>query len=182
MFIRFFAETGATGVGPIALEYMRSLIRIAPVRLITVTGELAPAWRIFERSLATPMTGPMLANVVCTDPEHWCRRFKLRMPDKDPLEELLSGRDRESAAGVTTTRSEVASGTVELYTDGVTNVLIATSIYRTDDQRTTCNRYEVVVTPKRDIADVLRTETRLPFVMPTPITDHLAMRAALRAT
>ncbi len=170
-YIRFFAEThDGSSASRSALEYLHSVIRIAPVRLVSVTGELARPWRVFTRLLTTPMDGPLIANVVATSPEHWCRQLKIPMPDKDPLAAALAtGKIAPVVA------AEVARGSVELYTEGVRNILITESIPATADQMTTAMRYEAVITSSRSVQVGWPRDGVVPVHLMSPIS-HAALR------
>src|SRR4051812_3004478 len=90
-YIRFFAQTDGGATSSAALEYLRSIVRIAPVRLVSLTGPLTPAWNVYERLLTTqidesaapasahyarPMPN-LIASIVCADPHHWIRKLKI---------------------------------------------------------------------------------------------------------
>lgn len=167
-YVRFFAETAGSRLSSIALEYMRSLIRIAPVRLVTVTGSLEGHWAMYERLLTTDMTRDMLANVVCTSPEHWYRRLSIPMPKTNPLAQVLATGSEPPAQDL-----EKAQGAMELYTAGVRNVLIAVDPPRSNDQLLAAIKYEVKITP--DLARVAGKGLH-PIMVPVPVTSHAAFR------
>ncbi len=134
--IRYLAATDPSPIGTLALAYLKGLLRIAPVRLGSMTGGLVGQWEAFGQLLVTPMDGE-LVNVVCCDPGRWTWVQNVPMPKR-----LRSGETVMSA--------EVASGQQELYTDGLRNVLLTNErapSRLTNDQLITALRYEQVVVP-----------------------------------
>lgn len=133
MYIRFWATTDeSSSVSPIAIEYLRSLIRIASVRVID-PGRMGPAaidgpWARYGQLFHAPMAGTMI-NVVCTEPSRWTWVQRIQAPKtNDPNAEL-----------------EEISGRAELYTAGVRNVLIVTKQPTNEAQIRTANLYESVI-------------------------------------
>lgn len=175
VYLRFFADTSGSRTGQVALEYARSLVRMAPVRLVSVSGALEGGWRALDRLLVTPMAGQMIANVVCTEPELWVRRLKVPMPKHDPLAATLATGELPGVEpGV-----EVAERVMELYTEGVRNVLIAVAPAKNKDQAATAARYEMVIAPTTRTTIV--ADPRVTAVhVPVPVIDHAALRALVR--
>src|SRR6185369_14286380 len=81
-YIRLFAATDESSLGLTALEYTRSLMRIAPVRLITTTGQLLGRWAALQSLLNSPMAGSWV-NVVACDPARWTWVQTIPMPNRD---------------------------------------------------------------------------------------------------
>lgn len=138
MYFRFFAQTDESAAGQLARAYLRSLLRVAPVRLVSVTGGApsagwAPMWGLTSTPMdETPTHGHRWINVVATSPEHWTRRHTVQMP----------------ASLVGAGPAEKASRVVELYTEGVRNVLILVNGTAVD--RAIADRYEVQIVPPTD--------------------------------
>lgn len=173
MFVRYFATTDTSAPGALALGYLRSIIRIAPVRLVTVSSFLEGQWAGLQGLLSTPMIGPM-TNVVCADPFHWVRTLNVPMPEKDGMRAALAS----GTVGEGRTKSERA--TFELYTHGVRNVLLATALPRNDLEIDTALRYEVVVVPTRELLTQWEARVgRQPALVRVPVMDHAVLRAAV---
>jgi len=175
-FIRYLAATDLSPIGLIALEYLRGLLRIGPVRLASMTGGLQDAaWQPYAQLLATPMDGDFV-NVVCCDPSRWTWLQKVQMP-------------KRTLDGKLVLPGEVASGWQELYTEGVHNVLIAGEKYPHKlslEQATTARRCQALVVPEYamqvswnspQVARRRRLEDTT--VIPVPVTDIAALRAAV---
>ena len=169
-YIRLFADTDGGSTSSLAIDYLRSLIRVAPVRLISVSGPLHPSWGVFQRLLETNMTGEMVANVVCTDPSKWIRRLKVPMPKENPLHgALASGEIAELAED-----TEVAEQVIELYTEGVRNVLLGSVLPRAVPEREAAAKYQVVITPNQTLRSGFGLHTG--FTIKTPVVDHVAFK------
>jgi hypothetical protein len=169
-FIRYLAATDDYPTGALALEYLKGLLRIAPVRVGSMTGGLFGKWEAYSQLLTTPMAGDFV-NVVCCDPSRWTWEQKVPMPKRLTSGELvLSG--------------EVATGWQELYTEGVHNALLTDERFEhklTAHQKATALRYEQIVVPD-DLAYSLWASARHcagrsdPNMIPVPVHG-----AALRA-
>jgi hypothetical protein len=160
-YIRFFADTAGV-VGGAALCYLRSIVRIAPVRLVSMSAHFDVGWDSVIGLLTTPMTGEMIANVVCTEPDHWSNRLSLPMP-----------KTKSSPAGI-------AERDVELYTNGTRNVLIATGIPRSKGQCEAAAKYERIAVPTFELADKMFGATgKQPVVVAYPVVDHAALRVMI---
>jgi hypothetical protein len=167
MFLRLFVSADESPAGLLALAYLPSLLRIAPVRLIDprrlIIGVLDGPWAKYSTLLGTPMTGPMI-NVVCTPPDRWTWVQKVTATKKDdPASE-----------------KETVSGRCELYTAGVRNVLITSQTHVSrmvdawSEQANAAAKYEAIVVPVATAAFAAPT-----YVIPTPVTDHAALRRTI---
>lgn len=181
--LRFMATTAESPAGRAALAYLRAVIRIAPVRLVNLSGALDARWEPMENLIFTPMDTPMLASIVCTDPERWAYRLSIPMPKKDPFAAALARGSADGKAIVVPTvdlQAEKAERLVELYTAGTRNVLIATSVPPSKVHCTAAARYEAVIVPSEDLADKFEGAIgRRPLVIPYPVVEHGALRAAI---
>lgn len=168
MYIRYWATTTASSqVSSIALAYLRSLIRIAPVRVID-PARMGPAvvegeWARYANLFDTPMVGSMI-NVVCTQPSRWTWMQKISAPKTDDpackeFEEIY--------------------GRAELYTEGVRNVLIVATRPATPDQVEAANRYESVICSEPSLQrDWVYTANGSGIVHVDP-TNHRLIRIAV---
>jgi hypothetical protein len=94
-FIRYFAQTDDGPLGKLALEYLRSMLRVAPVRLVSISGGLSGAWHRFENLLMTPMAGDYV-NAVCVYPEKWVWTTSVPMTDRPSFpggDDVLEGHE-----------------------------------------------------------------------------------------
>lgn len=159
IYVRYFATTDDSPTGVIALEYLRSIMKFAPVRVLSVSGGLSGQWEAYAQLLATPLTYPFV-NVVCCDPARWCWTQQVAMPRKDRT-------------------LETTEGTFELYTDGIRNVLVATALPAEGCQQHTAARYEAIVVPAERLA--IAWPVRVPIVIPVPVSDdgHAILRFTL---
>lgn len=160
MFIRYLADTSALPPAGQALEYLQSLLRIAPVRLCSMSAGLSGKWVHYSALLATPMVGPFV-NVVCCDPARWKWEQQLAVPQRNG-------------------KPETIRGTVELYTANVRNVLIVCHLPQDQEQIATARRYEQLIVP----SEMFRMGWEYngapsAIVIPTPVTDLDAFRAAV---
>lgn len=167
MFIRYWADTTGSQLSYYALEYMRSFMRVAPVRVISVTGVLAGRWQAYGALLATPMVGP-LYNAVCCDPSRWTWMERVPASSK-PVDHLEIGDGKELGVPAV---SETITGQVELHTtSAIRNVLFAVAPPRSAQQLATAKKYDVVVVPTSDHGDGWRKNGV------TPITLAVALGA-----
>lgn len=166
MFIRYWADTTGSQLSYYALEYMRSFMRVAPVRLISVTGILAGRWQAYSALLATPMAGP-LYNVVCCDPSRWT--WQERVPASSrPV--VPVGDDEELTVPAVT---ETITGQIELHTtSAVRNVLFAVAPPRSAQQLATAKKYSAIVVPTEDAAKGWRTNGVAHLVSVIRPIDH----------
>lgn len=173
MFIRFFADTTGSQLSYYALEYMRSFMRVAPVRLVSVTGILAGRWQAYGQLLATPMAG-QLVSAVCCDPSRWTWIQKVDAAAR-PVNHLEIAADSEITIPEPT---ETISGRIELYTANVHNVLFAITPPRSTAHLSTGIKYEAIVVPDEKQASAWRKHARTePTILTAPVADHKAMRA-----
>jgi|SRR6185295_3207092 len=178
--IRYYAATDATPVGRAALDYLKGLLRIAPVRVLSVTGGLQGPWERFGTVLSTPI-GPTFINVVCCDPARWTWIQKIDMPN------VVDGK---------VVSTEHAEQRIELYTRGVRNVLLIASTEARVEQAASALRYDAVVAIDHLVAAKIGATLQLarvayamthaaaktPIVIRVPITDasgHEALRQAV---
>jgi hypothetical protein len=172
MYIRLWAPTDLSGASETALSYARALLRLAPVRLISLTGMLDTRdWRTMTSLLMTPMAGDMI-NVVCSSPAYWIKHITVAMPERDTMRESLTVGEEVP----TKVEREVMER--EIWTSlAARNVLIATSLPNTKRQAEAANRYEALIVPAPDLAlswssrcASLGTQTKyLPTIVPVPI-------------
>jgi len=171
-YIRYLAATDDSFVGRLALEYLMGILRIAPVRLGSMTGGLSGRWESYAQLLTSSMDGDF-TNVVCCDPSRWSWVQNVPMLKRLP-------------SGALVLPGEVASGRQELYTEGVRNVLLTNEQYRTQlgkEQMATGLRYEEIVTSS-DAAHAAWRIARLhrsspPHLIVVPVTDLPALRSVL---
>lgn len=175
MFIRYFATMDESPTGTAALAYLRSLVRIAPVRLVDPRGpmfgqELPRAWRAFAGCLMTPMDGPFI-NVVCTEPQHWAWTRVIDAPKKN-----------EPGAEI-----EKITGSFELYTaSAIRNVMIIPDpswLPRGGLWLETTDKYERLVIGwhnddrQPDCLDAMRGPRV--WSVPYPVTNHAMLHDAI---
>lgn len=179
--LRYIATTADSLAGRAALGYLRAIVRIAPVRLVNLSGGLDVHWEPMGNLLVTPMDTPMIANIVCTDPERWAYRLSIPMPKQDPFADARRGaRDNAPLQASTTERAARAERLVELHTANTRNVLIATSVPPSKVHCAAAARYEAVIVPWPDLADKFEGAIgRRPLVIPYPVVEHGALRAAI---
>jgi len=161
MFIRYMADTSDTDASLKALEYLHSLLRIAPVRVVSMTAPaMGKIWVHYASLLITPMMGEF-ANVVCCSPARWSFEQAVPMPARNGT-------------------VPIAKHTVELYTRGVRNVLIATKHPQSQDQITAAAKYEAMVVDSEELRMGWEMNGRPgALVIPIPVMDHDAVRAAV---
>jgi hypothetical protein len=174
-FIRYFAVTNDGPIGRAALAYLPSLLRIAPVRVISKSGQLEGAWRRFEALLLTPMSGTCVS-CVCTHPSSWVWEQSIPMPSANV------GVQSAATAVSTPQTGGIARGVVEIYTPKVRNVLFMVESPTTDAQRQTAAKYEAVICAYAYQSGKMQTGTlagAFTAFVPLPVTDHAAVRAAV---
>jgi len=139
-FIRYLATTDSSPIGMVALGYLSGLLRIAPVRVGSMTGgSMSGRWEHYSQLLATPMTEDYV-NVVCCAPERWVWEQRVTMPRRRP-------------DGTMDPAGEVTSGRQELYTEGKRNILIADHFPPESHLVIAALRYEALVVPDRVSCD-----------------------------
>lgn len=172
--IRYIASTDESPTGMVALGYLKALLQIGRVRLITYSGGLHGKWEPFAPLLMTPMPGHNFANVVCCDPSLWTRTHRVAMP-------VRGTRDLEEA----TARQE-------LYTAGVRNVLLTRERHDalTTVQQAAARRYDHIVVdteetlrtwwtpdPAGDLFPILPGQD--PALVPIPVRDVRELRGII---
>lgn len=162
-FIRYLAATDSSPMGMLALGYLSGLLRIAPVRVGSMTGGMSGRWEHYAQLLATPM-GEDFVNVVCCAPERWVWDQRVTMPKRAPD-------STPDPAG------EVTSARQELYTAGRRNILIA-CFPVTDGRAPAALRYEAMVVPNAASRAFWQFHPELSLI-PLPITDHEALRSVV---
>jgi hypothetical protein len=169
-FIRYLAATDSSPIGMLALGYLSGLLRIAPVRVGSMTGGMTGRWEHYAQLLATPMDGDFV-NVVCCAPERWTWEQRVVMPTRRP-------------DGTVDPAGEVTSARQELYTESKRNVLIVGSHPVSGAQLTAALRYEEIVTGSRRDFESWNGERDprcmlSPHIISLPITDHEALRSVV---
>lgn len=157
MYIRFFADTTNSPLGVTALEYARSLMRVAPLRVVSVTGLFSGPWTAYEKLMATPMVGGLI-NAVCCDPARWTWIQKVPMPEADISSEDMKALAATGAAPAALSKkpAEVLSERVGFYTIGVRNILFAAAVPRAQAEIVEAAKYECIVTPNTTLRERLR--------------------------
>lgn len=175
-YLRVFAVTAGGESSRLALEYTKSLLRIAPVRLIPADG--AGVWTGYESLTVTSAVGHYI-NVVIATPHAWVRTMKMHLPPKkDPFvgEALASSWEISPALGrvssVPLAQPEVYIERAELWTVGVRNVLIALAFAKDQFQLESARKYDAVIVPAEVNAAPWRRSGVQPFVIGAPVVDH----------
>ena len=183
-FLRFFADTSDSAIGHAAFSWCKSLCRVAPVRVVSLSGGFAGTWQSFQELMLTPMVGNYV-NCVCAHPRHWAYTQSVPAPDR-----AFGGLEHHVVDGKKA--DEVLTGNVEIYTTGVRNVLMymaAMSI--SQPQFATAMKYEAIVCASVDDAmwwgekglwwgKILVEGGRQPEIyFSRPGLDHNAVRAAV---
>lgn len=167
--IRYFAVTDESEIGALAFEYLRGLLRCAPVRVISLSmGCHGHRWEAAESLLITPLA-PVYVNVVCAQPSQWVTTVRVSMPNLDAHGRVVS--------------TEPAQRQAELYTQGVRNVLLVGTPPPAGDllegALATALRYQAFVVPSRELADLWRPLDCHPVVLPVPVLDVATLRAVI---
>lgn len=162
-FIRYLAATDSSPIGMLALGYLSGLLRIAPVRVGSMTGGMTGRWEHYAQLLATPMDGEFV-NVVCCAPERWTWEQRVAMPKRWP-------------DGTVDPSGEATSARQELYTAGVRNLIFVGTHPVTGAQLSAALRYEeIVVGSQRDFmfwnAERAFRSLSSPHIIPIPIVHH----------
>lgn len=177
-FIRYFATTNDSPIGRVAQSYLVSLLRIAPVRVVSKSGQLEGSWQRFIELILTPMQGSCVS-CVCTPPAAWISEMSVPMP--------AANVGPQGAAESTPAAREIARGTHELYTPPnrtvLRNVLFIAEAPTTDAQQKTAARYEAAIVNSLNIG--LEISRRWPerrfdgSVVSTPVVHHHVIREAV---
>ncbi len=171
-FIRYLAATDSSPIGMLALGYLSGLLRIAPVRVGSMTGGMSGRWEHYAQLLATPM-GEDFVNVVCCARGRWTWMQGVTMMERKPDGTMGPG--------------EKVSRRIELHTADVHNVLLTNEFPTDSDQVATALRYDAVVVPNAEAhvhwshmrAGMRRGST---VMVAVPVTDFAALRAAVMPT
>lgn len=162
VFIRYFATTDDSPTGRMALEYLKSMLRIAPVRVVSLTGLPLGDWTYYGQALHTPTpVGPRCISVVCSHPARWAftRRVTIPATERSPAEDL--------------------EHTVDFYTPGLHNVLVVPEVPG-ETQAATAAKYQARIVPTealvRELPSYLLPRTTLIAV---PVTDHDRLRQVI---
>lgn len=139
-YIRYFATTDGSAIGALALELAKSMQKIAPVRVVSMSGVLVDEWMKHAHMTATPMVGSYV-NVVACDPSRWVMDLKIPMPERDTWQSATSG--VKAGAG----KVEFARERRSLYTAGVRNVLYAVAAPRSRSELDAALAFECVIAP-----------------------------------
>lgn len=160
-FIRYLAATDSSPIGMLALGYLSGLLRIAPVRVGSMTGGLSGRWEHYAQLLATPMDGDFV-NVVCCAPERWTWDQRVTMPRRRP-------------DGTVDPAGEVTTARQELYTVGKRNVLLTEWMPHNALQLAAAIRYEEIVVTSplaMDYWTAARANGTPPRLIPLPVVHH----------
>jgi hypothetical protein len=179
-FIRYYAATNDTATGRVALEYLKSLVRVAPVRVLSTTGGLSGAWAGFHAVLATPVSYP-LVNVVCSTPNRWTwtqRVDAMRTQRVDAMPQSV-GASAHITSVTVPPKAERIEGRLELYTKDIRNVLLAADEPADMDQLATALKYETIVVPSEALLEAWQRARRGAVLVPIPVTGHDVLRSAV---
>lgn len=143
-YIRYFATTDNSTVGALALELCKSMLKIAPVRLATMTTVLVDEWLKYAKLTVTPMVGSYV-NVVATDPSKWTWLAKVPMPERDAWADGPVNGNGNAMGDV-----EYATERQSLYTAGVRNVLYAVVPPRTQPELKVAHKFDVILVPNEE--------------------------------
>lgn len=196
MYIRLLAATDRSPVAVFALGYARSLMAIAPVRVVSLTGGFTGAWAPYADLMATPMVGVMI-NCVCAPPEKWTWRQRIAAPTKEdhieleriarivdgeiPRDGIISHFSRAVAArqippeSATPPKvaSEVITGRVGLHTAKAhRNVMFVCSLPVDRHQTDELLKFECRITPVAAFRDAIAGSVLIPL----PVADPPAFR------
>ena len=168
-YVRLYAPTDASPTGKIALEYVKALLRIAPVRVISVSGPSAFSgpWEGYQRLAAVAKArAETYVNAVCAPPDRWTFWMRAKMPNRDGS-------------------FEVASERVELWTQGVRNLLFAAdhpsdaSAENELAQIATAKKYDAILVPTADLAAWWLAQGITAHVIQVPVDPNALRRLVL---
>ena len=163
-FIRLVADTDDSPLGNVALEYAKSLLRIAPLRVLGAGAvpSFMGAWARYARLMTTPTNGAYV-NVVATSASRWSWNMVVKAPRADQTIETISQR-------------------LELWTAGVRNVLLALEMPKDEHQLQSALKYDAIVVPRRDLSIYWSHKGRTVSVIETPVDPtrgHQTLRCAV---
>ncbi len=166
--IRYFATTDDSHTGHVALEYLKGLLRIGPVRVLSLSGGLGDRWQAYASLLGTPLVLRDIVSAVCCLPSQWTWDQRVAMAN------VRNGQ---------VVSTDYASERIELYTVGMRNVMLAAAAPPVDPQElqdtlTTALRYQAFVVPTVELGARWQRLDCHPRVIPVPVLDHGALRAA----
>jgi hypothetical protein len=142
-YIRYFTCTDGSGIGALALELAKSMLNIAPVRAISMTGVLVDEWMKYANLTLTPMVGSYV-NVVACDPSRWTWVTKVPMPEKDAWQSAVADVEVQGMGEI-----EYATERKSLYTANVRNVLYAIAPPRSMVELKAVSKFEAVIVPNK---------------------------------
>lgn len=161
--IRYWASTDDSPIGRLALECLKTMLKIRQVRVLSLSSGMHGRWENYSSLLMTHISTPYV-NVVCCEPAMWVRTHSIKAPLK------MGG-------------FEIITGTTALYTEGVRNVLIAGDPPSDPAQLETAMRYQAIVTPAVTAGAWLGAAWIHRDLSPTVVTvdDMEALRAILQS-
>ena len=167
--IRYLAATDDSPAGVLALAYLHGLLRIAPVRVGTMSGGLSGAWTHYSQLTLTALCVDFV-NVVCCASSRWTWEQRVTMMERKPDGTVGPG--------------ERVSRRVELYTASVRNVLLTDDLPRDSDKVATALRYDAVVVPNAEMhvhwSQLRHTRPDSTVMVSVPVrADFAALRAAI---
>lgn len=180
-YIRYFATTDNSAIGALALELCKSMLKVAPVRLVTMTSVLVDEWLNFARLTTTPMVGSFV-NVVACDPSRWTWTQRVPMPDKDTWQVGIQNPGEMLPTPPQPVKVEYATSRASLYTADVRNVLYAVAPPRSKVELEAGLLFETILVPNHEHKLWWQTHgQRETFVLGYPMLDGL-VRAAITGT
>lgn len=189
MFIRLFATTAPESpVCGVALHYLRSLIRLAPVRVID-PGRMIPGvpdgpWARHASLFHTSMEGDYV-NVVCTEPSRWTWVQKMAVPKACAVVAHNSRACERGTKGCSVRHKaeeiDLVEGRLELWTAGVRNVLLIGAQSPTDPaEYATALKYDAIITDSKRVMNEWPGGVGIyPVLVPVPVQDHEVIRSAV---
>lgn len=169
--IRYLAATDDSPAGILALAYLKGLLRIAPVRVGTMSGGLSGAWAHYSQLTITAMYEDFV-NVVCCASRMWTWVQNVRMTERRG--------DGTYGPG------EKVSRRIELYTANVRNVLLTNERPLDSDHLSSALRYDAVVVPGAEEhvhwSHMRHNRPNSTVMVTVPVTDLAALRAAIMPT
>lgn len=162
------ATTDDSPAGVTALGYLKALLQIGRVRLVSFSGGVHGKWEPYAPLLMTPMQGAFV-NIVCCVPELWTRKHAIRLhtrnTDGSRATENLQRRD-------------------ELVTQGARNVLLTAGAYDglTPEQQAAAARYDMIIVDTQATLESWNPGGLLgvtPALVPLPVRDFAAFRSVI---
>jgi hypothetical protein len=154
--IRYLASTDAGLYGRTAFRYLLEILKIAKtVHLGCMSEGMSVQWENAARFMTPPPTGKFI-NIVCCAPERWVWQHGVKVG------------------------AEHIGQTVELYTAGMHNVLIAASMPLTEEQHAAAARYQALVVPTVELFEQWERVGLAPRLYETPFEDLESFAQLLR--